>query len=215
MDPYKILGVSPDDDDATIKRAYRNLSKQYHPDNNPGDRAAEEKFKQIQAAYDQIMNMKKNGYTAYREDTRADDFSSFFGFRGFGGFGQNANYNNYTSQAERDLQSAATYINNGHFQEALHVLNEMQDRNGTWYYLSSIANYNLRNNVVAMQHITKAMELEPNNPQYRNVYNRMSTGTMGMQNRYSDYDHSSGLCTSCIECVMCDISFNLCCGGGC
>lgn len=57
MDPYRILGVSRDASEEDIKKAYRRLAKQYHPDVNkePG---AEEKFKQIQNAYQQIMDMK-------------------------------------------------------------------------------------------------------------------------------------------------------------
>tara|TARA_B100000287_G_scaffold382647_1_gene387909 strand:+ start:1004 stop:1957 length:954 start_codon:yes stop_codon:yes gene_type:complete len=53
-DPYRVLGVSKDASDAEIKRAYRKLARQYHPDRNPGDAAAEERFKSIQSAYDGI-----------------------------------------------------------------------------------------------------------------------------------------------------------------
>ena len=53
-DPYRVLGVSRDASDAEIKRAYRKLARQYHPDRNPGDDAAEERFKSIQSAYESI-----------------------------------------------------------------------------------------------------------------------------------------------------------------
>ena len=53
-DPYRNLGVSKDASDAEIKRAYRKLARQYHPDRNPGDAAAEERFKSIQSAYEKI-----------------------------------------------------------------------------------------------------------------------------------------------------------------
>ena len=49
-DPYRTLDVSKDASDAEIKRAYRKLARQYHPDRNPGDAAAEERFKSIQSA---------------------------------------------------------------------------------------------------------------------------------------------------------------------
>jgi len=51
-DYYKILGVSKDADDKAIKRAYRQLARQYHPDKNPGDEQAEETFKEINEAYE-------------------------------------------------------------------------------------------------------------------------------------------------------------------
>ena len=66
MDPYEVLGVSPNATDEEIKHAYRELSRKYHPDanqNNPLKDLAEEKFKQVQAAYSQIMEMRKNGQT--------------------------------------------------------------------------------------------------------------------------------------------------------
>ena len=53
-DPYRTLDVSKDASDAEIKRAYRKLARQYHPDRNPGDAAAEERFKSIQSAYESI-----------------------------------------------------------------------------------------------------------------------------------------------------------------
>jgi curved DNA-binding protein len=50
-DYYEILGVSPDADETTIKQTYRKLARQYHPDVNPGNKEAEEKFKSINEAY--------------------------------------------------------------------------------------------------------------------------------------------------------------------
>ncbi|MCP4035512.1 MAG: DnaJ domain-containing protein, partial [bacterium] len=51
MDPYATLGVARDADERAIKRAYRQLAQQHHPDRNPDDHVAEERFKEISAAY--------------------------------------------------------------------------------------------------------------------------------------------------------------------
>ena len=66
LNPYEILGVSANASDEEIKKAYRTLSRKYHPDanvNNPNKEQAEEKFKQIQQAYDHIMKEKQQGYS--------------------------------------------------------------------------------------------------------------------------------------------------------
>ena len=63
-DPYQVLGVSRGASDEEIKKAYRALSRKYHPDanvNNPNRDEAEEHFKEVQQAYDQIMKEKQQG----------------------------------------------------------------------------------------------------------------------------------------------------------
>ena len=58
-DYYEILGVSRTANDADIKSAYRKLAMKYHPDRNPGDRAAEEKFKEAAEAYAILADTNK------------------------------------------------------------------------------------------------------------------------------------------------------------
>ena len=63
-DPYQVLGISRSASDEEIKKAYRTLSRKYHPDanvNNPNKEQAEERFKQVQQAYDQIMKERQQG----------------------------------------------------------------------------------------------------------------------------------------------------------
>ena len=59
QDYYDILGVGKDADEAELKKAYRKLAMQYHPDRNPGDEAAEKKFKEINEAYDVLKDPQK------------------------------------------------------------------------------------------------------------------------------------------------------------
>ena len=77
-DFYKALGVSEDASENDIKKAYRKLSRKYHPDLNPGDAAAEKKFKEISEAYDVLSDKKQ------REEY---DQIRRYGAAGMGGFG--------------------------------------------------------------------------------------------------------------------------------
>ena len=61
MNPYDVLGVSPDASDEEITKAYKRLAKKYHPDLNPGDQAAAERMGQINRAYDDIKTMRQRG----------------------------------------------------------------------------------------------------------------------------------------------------------
>jgi molecular chaperone DnaJ len=67
-DYYAVLGVAADADERTIKRAYKDLARKLHPDQNPGDAAAEERFKEVSAAYDVLGDGEKR--VAYDEVRR-------------------------------------------------------------------------------------------------------------------------------------------------
>lgn len=110
-DYYEVLGVGRDAAPDAVKKAYRKLARQYHPDVNPGDKSAEKKFKEVQQAYDVLSDQEKRamydrygaagfeGMGAAGPRTSASEWSARFGDAGqqnvdfsefFGGFGGGA-----------------------------------------------------------------------------------------------------------------------------
>lgn len=214
-DPYQVLGVSRGASDEEIKKAYRSLSRKYHPDaniNNPNKAAAEEKFKQVQQAYDQIMKEKEMG-ASYG----GSGYGSYGGFGGFGDFGFGGYQQRQStggSEYENHLRAAANYIQSRHFKEALNVLNAMQSRNAQWYYYSAIANNGIGNNVMALDHAKKAVSMEPNNMQYRQLLQQLEGGGMWYRDMQGPfYQQSSGGSDFCLKLCIANLICNCCCGG--
>lgn len=200
FDPYEVLGISRGASDEEIKKAYRNLSRKYHPDanvNNPNKAEAEERFKQVQQAYDQVMKEREQGS---------------YGSYGFGGFqgrqtGGSSEYENY-------MRAAANYIQTRHFKEALNVLESISGRDALWYYYSAIANSGAGNNVAALQQARQAVAMEPSNFQYRQLLQQLEgSGTWyrDMQNPYRTY--SVGSSDFCVKLCVANLICNCCCGG--
>ena len=216
-DPYSVLGVSPNATDEEIKKAYRKLSRKYHPDaniNNPNKAAAEEKFKEVQAAYDQIVKAKENHTSAYDYDDRAYGQNPFGGFGGFGGFSgyQNAHRTTQDTQTQH-LNAAMDYISHGYYREAMNVLNDIEEHNARWYYLHAMANRGLGNKVNAKDDARMAHQLEPENIEYAQFASAMENGTDWYADRgqmYGGQVYQANECSSCLTKMCC---LNMMCGG--
>lgn len=178
-DPYKVLGVTRNASEDEIKRAYRELSRKYHPDmnaNNPLASLAEEKFKEVQSAYEQIIKEREQGAGQYHY-----------------GYGQDTSSGDEW-QKDTKLVAAANYINSRHYYEALNVLDGMSDRVGQWYYLAALAHSGLGNNMEALNFAKQAAEMEPNNRAFADLVNRLQFGRTRYQNNGAGYGAGGSSC---------------------
>ena len=211
LDPYSVLGVSRSASDEEVKKAYRRLSRKYHPDaniNNPNKDQAEEKFKEVQQAYEQIMKEREYGSTGESSGYGAG------GYGGFGGFSGQQRQSAYEDEESIRRRAAANFIQSGHYQEAMNVLNSLGQKNGEWYYLSSMANMGLGNNVKALEHIREAVRLEPGNQQYRMLLNRMEGGGTWYEAQQGPFGGMpSGGGDMCLNLCLANAVCNLCCPG--
>lgn len=202
-DPYKVLGVSPDASDEEIKKAYRRLAKEYHPDRNPGDKEAAKKMQRINDAYDRIKNPEKA-----RQSQQSQGYGGYGGY-GYGGYGQS--YEQPTG--DRYQQAAYQYIRFGRYREALNVLLSVSQRDARWYYLSALANDGLGNQVTALEHIRRAVSMEPGNREYLNALEEIENGGATYRQQAGSYRGFSFGGSPCASMCLCYAAQLLCCRG--
>lgn len=200
MNPYDVLGIDPSASDDEVKKAYRALSKKYHPDaniNNPHQAEYTEKFKEVQNAYKAIMDARKRGYSqrTYHQESYSDS---------------------YRYQNDHVAYSDATVlINNRRYQEALNVLNQTHMKNAQWFYLSALAMNGIGNNATAMEYAKTAMQMEPHNIQYIFLYQQLSGTTQMYQGQQRTYGYGSPVAglNYCYQLILCNCLLNCLCGG--
>ncbi len=234
-DPYQVLGVSRNASNDDIKKAYRTLSRKYHPDaniNNPNKEQAEAKFKEVQAAYNQIMDEREHGGSAsqssggYGGNAGSQDYWGSYG--GYGGYGGSYGYGNQRQEQNRGqsgqyededtlkFRAAENYINSGSYEDALHVLDTIKNRNAQWYYLSALANARMGNNVTARDHAKRAVDMEPGNSQYQQLLRQLDSGGQWYQDMGRSYNSPSRSSAGCMRylCIYM-VCMSCCCGRGC
>ena len=200
-DPYKVLGVSPDASDDEIKKAYRALARKYHPDKyRDSDLAdlASEKMKEVNAAYEEIKQMRETGS---KSKGRSGSGDSYAGNRSSSG---NPRYN-----------EIRRLINNNNAPRAEAMLNEIptQDRGAEWNFLMGCVFVKKGYFVDAQRFFDTACSMDPYNNEYRAAQEHLRSRANGYGGGYNA--PRSGGCSGCDICssLICADCCCECCGG--
>jgi len=214
QDPYRILGVAPTASEDEIKKAYRALAKKYHPDVNNGSAEAEARMKAVNEAYSTVMKMRREGTNgSYSANSGGYSQQSYSGFGGYGGYGGYSGYGQQSGGGQSSspmYQAARNYIHSGYYQEALNVLEGMNERTAEWYYLCGEANLGLGNRVAALNYARQAVSMNPNNFEYRALLSRLEGSSHFYQTNGASrgFDMPTMLCHN--PCMCCCLSQALC-----
>ncbi|MBR0366466.1 MAG: DnaJ domain-containing protein [Clostridia bacterium] len=190
MNPYEVLGVNEGADEETIKKAYKELVKKYHPDkyiNNPLADLAAEKMKEINKAYDMLT--KNNTNTGYS------------GNGAYPGGGAYSGTGSYTGAAP-SFDMVRRLISLGVYSQAAAMLQRLP-QTAEWYYLSGIIALRRGWTTQGIEHLKKAGEMDPDNTEYRDQlrYNETNAGAYTADK--GGYTASEGCCPLPCLCVPC------------
>ena len=191
-DPYEILGVSKDASDDDVKAAYRELAKKYHPDkyiDNPLADLAAEKMKEINEAYDKIVNSRKRKTSS--QSSQSQSYSS----------------------ANPVYAQIRSLINKNMLDEAQKMLDgvELNQRDAEWYFLSGSVLYKRGHFNNAYSAFATAVNMEPDNAEYRRALNMVQRYGRGAYD--TPYRTSGGYQGNCGPCEICQglICADCCC----
>ena len=197
-DPYEVLGVSPDASDDEVKKAYRDLARRYHPDNyinNPLADLAEEKMKEINEAYDAITRGRAGG--------SGSAYSQSYGYSGGSAWQQQRQ-----SAGSGVYAQARQAINRNDLEGAERLLQGAPSRNGEWYFLMGSIAYRRGWLDEARQNYQIAVQMEPDNMEYRQALGMMRQGGY-----YGYQPDMAGTNCDALDCCTAMMCMNCLCGG--
>lgn len=189
MNPYEVLGLDAGASLDDVKRAYRDLARQYNNDY--------QKMDEINAAYDTIvMNFgnknRKNSYS---------------------GAGTHYTYNSSASAGTSEFGDIRAKLNSGRIDDAEMLLDGIpyQRRNAEWFYLKGSIQHRRGWLESAAESFERAHKMEPENPEFEAAYKQLNREKKGAYRRNRDVNTGGGCCT----CDSCDICSALCCADCC
>ncbi len=205
-DPYKVLGVSPTASDDEIKKAYRALARKYHPDKyRDSDLAdlASEKMKEVNAAYEEIQNIRKNG-GSYQN---AGGYSS-----SGGGYSSTGSSSSGTKYAEIRRMISSDRLSDA--EAALLAVHE-GDRVAEWNFLYGYVLMRKGQYVDAQRYLDLACSMDPYNREYRAARDNLRRQSGNYGGGYNTSPRGGGGCSACDICsgLLCADCCCECCGG--
>ena len=183
MNPYEVLGLKPGASQEEIKSAYRKLVKQYHPDqfrDNPLQDLAQEKLAEINEAY-KILTSGGGNSNSYSQ-----------------------NNSNASGNDAYDLQQARMHLQRNNIAAAESILNRVQTRNAEWYFLTGIVHSHRGWFDSALQNITTASNMDPNNFEYKQTLQQLRQRANGFGSPYRTTQNSAAACDCCSNLICLD-----------
>lgn len=180
MNPYEVLGVSPNATDEEVKQAYRKLVKKYHPDQYKGtdyEATANEKLKEINEAYDMIKSGKASSNSYYNNTNNAGNTS--------GSYYRNT-YNGNTYTPEQLFTQVRQLLAAGRYFEAEILLRSTNIRSAEWYFLMGNVQWYKGWQLEAKKYYAQACNMEPSNVEYKAAYDRVNTNAYSSNGGYRD-----------------------------
>ena len=184
--PYDILGVSENATNEEVKNAYKALAKKYHPDNyvdSPLADMAEERMKEINEAYDEILRIRTSGGKNSKKSSNSSTSGS------------------YSSYSDSQYQRIRMMINRGDYRGAEGMLNTIPQtqREGEWFFLKGCILVHRGYYFDAMRYIDRACELDPGNREYATLRDNLRVQSQSYGNPAS---HQAGGCSMCDICSL-------------
>ena len=209
-DPFAVLGVSSSATEDEIKSAYRKLAKKYHPDLNPGDKAAEQKMREVNEAYSQALQIKKGGGSSsfgssYGSSSGSPYGSSSYGSGSYGnpfGYGnpygsssggQSSGGDRYEYRYENRQQQSGNPFGAYGFDPFSAFFGGGAPEREAGFRARNYANPDLRSaaDLISAGEYTKAMQLLNRIPKHDADWHALyARADMGLGNRISALDHA-------------------------
>ena len=202
-DPFAVLGVSSSATEDEIKAAYRKLAKKYHPDLNPGDKAAEQKMREVNEAYTRALQIKKTGQDPYRDPYGGSSGSSGsysssgyynpFGQQFWGSTGSQDGYSQQNGYAGNGSQGSNPFGDFGFDPFSAFFGSQQAYQQQTRYRTRNYANPELKTaeNHVLSNRFNEAVSLLNRIPTHDADWHALyARADLGLGNRISALDHA-------------------------